>query len=413
MAPSANQKKGKNRQATAEPEDEENIGENNGETSGDTSGELVPSTSHHAVNTPNPQSMVPGLSQATINDLMTAFGGMMRQEMQRFEQRLERIEQFLGPALYQNPTSSPNPTPPLNLTPLPTIETSPPHQNPSPVTITTSRQALRAEEVGYFDPEYQSEQGMQGSVVNAGKHVFYKDVYFFTDRLKDLAVQHGETDVKSVMTACLRGSALMWYSMELTELERTLLRDADLDKWYTTLIGRFKTRTAVALSQLVGHMYSLADMKHTSPRAFIQQMLHLAKSAEFHSTFNQLTLLWNQFAVNLRRDIPEPRPSTSLHQFMEQVDSKTSIWLELAQRQSSPQQQWQNKPALQNSASSHHTNGQRNYPPQQHSFKGGNNRFPPRVPIGDKSHAYLADVTPDGYAVYEEEEEANQEHHGH
>ena len=137
MAPPASQKKGKNRQTTVKPESLND---------GETSGELVPSTSHQAANTPNPQSMVPSLSQATINDLMTAFGGIMRQEMQRFEQRLERIEQFLGPALYQNPTSSPNPTP------LPSIEI--PQQNLSHTndsSYNTNPGHLRAEEMGYFD----------------------------------------------------------------------------------------------------------------------------------------------------------------------------------------------------------------------------------------------------------------------
>ncbi|KAF6232702.1 hypothetical protein HO173_009141 [Letharia columbiana] len=100
--------------------------------------------------------MVPGLSQDTINGLMTAFGGMMRQEMQRFEQRfeqrLERIEQFLGPALYQNPTSSPNPIPPPNATPLPNIEIPQQelsHTNDS--SYHTNSGHLRAEDVGYFD----------------------------------------------------------------------------------------------------------------------------------------------------------------------------------------------------------------------------------------------------------------------
>ena len=127
---------------------------------------------------------------------------------------------------------------------------------------------MRAEEVGYFDPEHQQEQG-NGPVVNAGKHVFYRDVYIFVDRLKDLAATR-PNDVKRVITACFRGSVLMWYSAELTELERDLLRDSDLDRWYITLINRFKTRTAVALSQLISQTYSLSDVKHTSPRAFIQ-----------------------------------------------------------------------------------------------------------------------------------------------
>ena len=146
---------------------------------------------------------------------------------------------------------------------------------------------MRIKEVGFFDPKHQQEQGTD-PVVNIGKHVFYRDIYIFVDRLKDLAVSH---DVKRVITACLRGSALMWYSAELINLERDLLRDLDLDRWYTTLINRFKTRTAVALSRLVSQTYLLNDVKYTSPRAFIQQMLHLVKAAELGPIYNQLTLV--------------------------------------------------------------------------------------------------------------------------
>ena len=47
---------------------------------------------------------------------------------------------------------------------------------------------LRAEEVNYFDPKYKKETVKNALVVNAEKHVFYRDVYVFVDRLKDLAV---------------------------------------------------------------------------------------------------------------------------------------------------------------------------------------------------------------------------------
>ena len=280
--------------------------------------------------------------------------------------------------------------------PFPIIEAPQPHQEQQP-SYTPYEQphvpALRAEEVGYFDPEYQQEQGStNGPVVNAGKYVYYRDVYVFVDRLKDLAVTRN--DVKSVMTSCFRGSALMWYSMELTELERDLLRDTDLNRWYTTLIDRFKTRTSVALSQLVGQTYSLTDMKFTSPRAFIQQMLHLAKSAEFHSTYNQLTLLWNQFAVNLRRDIPEPRSTTTISQFLEQVNSKTPIWMELAQRQSQ-QRPWQGRPAPHDPAPVRYAKDQKGAPPLQQPSR--------HVTFEDrKGQAYLAEG---GYDEYENDQE--------
>lgn len=384
-------KKDKSRQPTVEPESN---GEENHEASGDQSGELVLSTMENQSYTSQALPIIPGFSREQVNDFMTMMSIVMDAKTDA------KLEQRLGNFNTNRPQNSPipDPQPHYEQQALSNLPDTSQHTN----TV-----KLRAEEVGYFDPEYQQEQGSSGPVVNAGKHVFYKDVYVFTDRLKDLAAQRGESDIKSVMTACFRGSVLIWYSMELTDLERTLLRDANLDLWYTTLIDRFKTRTAVALSQLVGQTYSLADMQHTSPRAFIQHMLHLAKSANFNSTYNQLTLLWNQFAVNLRRDLPEPQQSTTIGQFLDQVDSKTSIWLELAQRQSQQQRRWRTEPTPQSSALDRQTNGQKNSAPQQHS---GNNRLQPRLPISDKGHAYLADVTPDGYGLYEEEDEANQEH---
>ena len=94
---------------------------------------------------------------------------------------------------------------------------------------------LRAEEVGYFDPEYQAENffkiDKRAPLVNAGKHVYYRDVYAFVDRLKDIASSRGKPAVRQVITACFRGSALMWYSMELDELGCVQIRaDTDLQK---------------------------------------------------------------------------------------------------------------------------------------------------------------------------------------
>ena len=402
---------GKNRQATVEPEDSESGEQYDGV--GETGGEIVPATGSagHNINTPPAQvTMIPGFSQEQVSGFMTMIAAVVD----------ARLEQRLGNYSTNRQENSPFPSiQNLSLQPLQPPQNQPPPNQPSeqdprsqsfPEATGTKSSHLRAEEVGYFDPEYQQEHGSSnGPVVNAGKHVFYKDVYIFTNRLQDLAVQRGEADTKAVLSSCLRGSALMWYSMELTELERDLLRDANLDQWYTTLIKRFKTRTAVALSQLVGQTYSLNDIRHTSPRAFIQHMLHLAKSAEFYSTHNQLTLLWNQFAVNLRRDLPEPQATTTIGEFLDQVDSKTAIWLEMAQK-SQQQRQWNSQPAPQDPTGNSSGNDQKGGSAQQYS---GSRRFQRRIPIKDgKSHAYLADVSPEGYAIYEEEDEADEHDNG-
>ena len=347
-------RKDKARQATVESP--------TGFTSGETGGEIVPSNNSNMAST----ALIPGFSKEQVTGLMAMFSAMLDAKL---EQRLGRFD--------ENRQQS---------DPVPSIEHPNPDQWESAVPASYEQPrvpVLRAEEVGYFDPEYQQEQGnTQGPVVNAGKYVYYRDVYIFVDRLKDLASQH---DVKQLLSACLRGTALMWYSMELTELERDLLRDADLDRWYTTLINRFKIRTSAALAQLTSQSYSLTDIRHTSPRAWIQQMLYLSKSAGLDSVYNQLLVIWNRLAVSLRRDVPEPQPTTSIGQFLMDVDAKTDIWLELAQRQSQ----------------------HRSYPPpgaQQPQLQP-KNKYPPRqVTFEDRkghANAYLAGG---GYGEYEEDE---------
>ena len=131
-------------------------------------------------NTPSSLPMLPGFSEEQVNSIINLFQNMLQTTLQQFF--------------------------PQNSTPLPSSEpsepsfskSSPSHTNPVP---------LRAEEVGYFDPEYQQEQRMSnGPVINASKYVYYRDVYIFVDRLKDLATQH---DIKHIISTCFRGSALM------------------------------------------------------------------------------------------------------------------------------------------------------------------------------------------------------------
>ena len=127
-----------------------------------------------------------------------------------------------------------------------------------------------------------------------------------------------------------------------------------------------------------------------------------------YSTHNQLTLIRNQFAVNLRLHLPEPTASTTIGQFMEQVDSKTAMWFEMAQK-SQQQRQWHGQPAPQASAPNRHGNDQKGGSAPYSSSR----RFPHRIPVNDgKSPAYLADVSPDGCAIYEEEEETDEHDNG-
>ena len=216
------------KQASVEPSssEEERVRENPGELVRTASGtELIAHTNPPELrsNPSSSRSIIPGISQPQMADIYTYVNGQIITEMERLEQRLhEKMELqtqklagiFAKQLNVQNPLSaddaddaSPD-NPPLK------ASTSAPQE---------SAPKLRAEEVGYFDPEYTTEGASHTAVVNAGKHVYYRDVYVFVDRLKDLAVQN--KDVKNVIVSCLRGSALMWYSMELSEDDRDRIRE--------------------------------------------------------------------------------------------------------------------------------------------------------------------------------------------
>ena len=364
----------KNKQPSVEPADPEEG------SSGETGGELVP-----LATTKRP--IIPGFSAEQVkhlNAMTTQMATMMDVKLEAQARRQEASQSHLMAVIERA----------LSGSHLPDIEQTSQHPDtqhqysspPAQPAIATAKPEIRAESVGYFDPEYQNEkeQGStnNGPVVNAGKYVYYKDIYVFVDRLKDLAKQQGDIKIRNVVSECLRGSALMWYSIELTELERDLLRDSDLDRWYTTMINRFKIRTSVALSQLIHRSYGMQDLRNNKhPRAFIQEMLHLAKAANLESLDNQLTMIWNQLHVSLRRDIPEPTKYTSLGQFLEHIDSKVSIWHGLAQR---PPFQQQQQPHGGNQQANQKPFRYRNQPPEQ-------------------SRAYMADPDMDGDEDYQEE----------
>ena len=195
---------------------------------------------------------------------------------------------------------------------------------------------MKAEDIGFFDPEYHVDNSESGTsiIVTSGRYTFYRDVYIFTDRLKHLAAVRNNADsVRDLIPECLKGSALVWHSAELSELEKELLQPARLEVWISTLIKRFKTRAAVAIQYLQTQQYTMADARaEKSPRSYAQDIFRHAKAAQLTKVYNQLTIAWNNLALNFRRDIPELTSSTTISIFIDQLDSKASLWFEMAKQ---------------------------------------------------------------------------------
>jgi hypothetical protein len=184
---------------------------------------------------------------------------------------------------------------------------------------------LRASDIGFFDPENQD--------TSISKTVIYTDVFAFTDMLLHLAETHTDNDIRNAFPLCLRGTALFWYSTELTAIERRLFSSAPVSELCNSLISRFKERPGLALKGLLSARFSFQDIRSGKTiRTHVQEMLWHTRSSFGGSTseFQTLLLIHNSLDVPLRSDIDEPDETTTLAQFLTAVDSKWSLWLDKA-----------------------------------------------------------------------------------
>ena len=193
-----------------------------------------------------------------------------------------------------------------------------------------------AKDVRYFDSSYENNSNFTAFIVNVERHVFYRDVYVFVDRLKDLVKEFiDEQRIKKLVSDCFRDSSLIWYSTELIELEKNLLRDAIIDQWSNTLIKRFKQRDATALQALQSKKYTLTNARNErTSRVYVQDIMRHAKAAEFFFDYNQMLMTWNNLDLDFKMQIFESIINITLNFFLDALDSKAIIWQKIIVRRS-------------------------------------------------------------------------------
>ena len=70
---------------------------------------------------------------------------------------------------------------------------------------------FKVEELGFFDPEFPIEYGLE-NVVRIGKNTIYCSVYLFVQRITDIASIKGDKIINYNFSLYFRGAALKWYS---------------------------------------------------------------------------------------------------------------------------------------------------------------------------------------------------------
>ena len=144
---------------------------------------------------------------------------------------------------------------------------------------------FKAENVGYFDPELDEED--TNLVINVGKYVFYKNVYAFVNRFKNLAATYGKKAIKKIFFTCLKGAAHMQHFVKLTQLKKEYVKTTTLARICRVMVFRFKKRGAVVLSALQSKKYGFFEAKSKTFRAYAQLMFRHARAVEITSVYNQ------------------------------------------------------------------------------------------------------------------------------
>ena len=167
----------------------------------------------------------------------------------------------------------------------------------------------------------------------ANKYVYYKNVYVFVDRLKNLMSQHEHSQIRNVLKSCFRDDAQIWHIYELSDIIKDFFREISLFQWYDVMIIRFKFKAAAIIQEFISQVYNLNKMKiDTTSRIWIMHMLHQIRIVELTFIFNKFIVIWNRWDLFFRRDILESTKHITLKLFLSQIDSKQFIWMKMIDR---------------------------------------------------------------------------------
>ena len=175
--------------------------------------------------------------------------------------------------------------------------------------------------------------------MSVGKDVYYRNVILFIQRLQSLVTFRGASLVKANIATSLRGSALEWYTSELSDFDRdTLNNDPGVKSWVNTLSHRFKVPTSVALGLLTDETYTLDDARARRPPAqYVRTIMRYGIGCNIVDVANQLSFAYRSLAPELRVFVSPPTESTKAADFIRALEEKQEVWHEMMTTPAGPQ----------------------------------------------------------------------------
>jgi len=199
-------------------------------------------------------------------------------------------------------------------------------------------QQLKVKDIGLFHPP--DTTSLPEAPTTEGGYTVYHDVFSFVDALR----LWPEQDVcrNLLWKNCLRGSALNWWTTELSDLDHSMLRHAPLEIICRQLTERFKMPASIALEQLYSRRFGYPQIRAgTHLSEHLATCFRLAKHADFSGDYHILLTTWNTLDGVIKQTLGSTPPTmtTTRSKFMADAREHWPTIYELAMRfKPSPQQ---------------------------------------------------------------------------
>jgi hypothetical protein len=231
-----------------------------------------------------------------------------------------------APADEQQPSLMPRRQPPLP----PFHEPHEPHEYP--YTLRERRIEPKLETIGLFDPPLHTH--LPDSTGYEGKFPVYHDVFSFVDALR---LSGEDICTNGWWKRCLRGPALIWWTTELSDLQRRLLMEASLDTICQALIDRFKMPASSALNQINGTHFAYQQIRNgTHISEHLATCFRLARHADFTSEYHIVLTAWNTLDPQIKLALDTPSIASTKAQLISKANEKWAAIYELATRWKAP-----------------------------------------------------------------------------
>lgn len=207
---------------------------------------------------------------------------------------------------------------------------SPVEQTPQSISRTSAVPQLDRDDIGRFNPSHLDERG--AGMVTDGCTLVFTDVDLFVEHIESFlqdpaTAAANERQILQWLETLLNGSAAMWWSHELTRVDRRALRLAGLPEILVDLERRFRLNPAVAAVKFEHGKLSLREIAfdENRPMQFVRTKLRYARAMELLDEDNTEWLfvmlqIWFSMDVEVRAVLSPPSPSQTLDLYLEEIN---------------------------------------------------------------------------------------------